>query len=375
MDHFDLISFYFHLGMNYNDILQSLAVKHSVIISKRHLIRLLKMHGLKRKQYADIGQVVDFIKQELEGPGRLHGYRWMHAKCLQSGINAKKEDVRLILANLDPNFSAMRRARRLIRRRYFAQGPNYIWHPSGIFINGCIGGFSRKIIWLKAAYTSSDPHVIGGYFVEAVEQTGGCPRIIRTNLGSENVVVRDIQTFLRRHDNDNRSGDRSYIAGTSTSNQRIESWWGILRKEGMEYWIQFLGEMKDEGLFVGDFLDKSLVQLSFRNVIQEHLDKIKAVWNTHRIRPTKNCNVPSGIPDVMYTVPQLWGSEDCVVPHSDLGACKQACKFLSTIPCDEDVFDLCNMIMLESGLTFPTNIPQAPSSLTELPEQFANITA
>ena len=73
MDHFDLILFYFHLGMNYNDILQSLAVKHSVIISKRHLIRLLKMHGLKRKQYADIGQVVDFIKQELEGPGRLHG--------------------------------------------------------------------------------------------------------------------------------------------------------------------------------------------------------------------------------------------------------------------------------------------------------------
>ncbi|KAF3844458.1 hypothetical protein F7725_007621 [Dissostichus mawsoni] len=166
-----------------------------------------------------------------------------------------------------------------------------------------------------------------------MEQTGGCPWIIRTDLGTENVVVRDIQTFLRRHDNDNRSG--------------------------MEYWIQFFGEMKDEGLFVGDFLDKSLVQLSFRNVIQEHLDKIKAVWNTHRIRPTKNCNVPSGIPDVMYTVPQLWGSEDCVVPHSDLGACKQACKFLSTIPCDEDVFDLCNMIMLESGLTFPTNIPQA----------------
>ncbi|KAJ4922985.1 hypothetical protein JOQ06_021686 [Pogonophryne albipinna] len=86
----------------------------------------------------------------------------------------------------------------------------------------------------------------------------------------------------------------------------------------MEYWIQLLGEMKDEALFVGDFLDKSLVQLSFRNVIQEHLDKIKAVWNTHRIRPTKNCNVPSGIPDVMYAVPQLWGSEDCVVPHSNL---------------------------------------------------------
>ena len=173
----------------------------------------------------------------------------------------------------------MRRARRLNRRRYFAQGPNYIWHvdsydklkPYGICINGCIDGFSRKIIWLKAAYTSSDPHVIGGDFVDGADWWLSSD--IRTDLGTENVVVRDIQTFLRRHDNDNRSGDRSYIAGTSTSNQRIESWWGILRKEGMEYWIQFLGEMKDEGLFVGDFLDKSLVQLSFRNVIQVSLKK------------------------------------------------------------------------------------------------------
>ena len=57
MDNFDLISFYFNTGMNYNDILQSLAVRHGVLLSKRHLIRLLKMHGLKRKEYADLGEV------------------------------------------------------------------------------------------------------------------------------------------------------------------------------------------------------------------------------------------------------------------------------------------------------------------------------
>lgn len=34
---------------------------------------------------------------------------------------------------------------------------------------------------------------------------------------------------------------------------RIESWWGVLNKEGIEYWIQVLGEMKDKGLFVGDW--------------------------------------------------------------------------------------------------------------------------
>ncbi len=279
MDQFELISFYFITGMNYNDILKSLAVRHGVVISKRHLIRLLKMHGLKRRSYADLGEVIDFIVHQLEGPGRLHGYRWLYSKCLANGIRAKKEDVRLILAALDPDTSAMRRSRRLNRRQYFAQGPNYIWHidsydklkPYGICISGCIDGFSRKIIWLKAACTSSDPCVIGGYFAQAVDEFGGCPRIVRTDAGTENVVIQDIQIYLRRNDVDSRAGEKSYIAGASTTNQRIESWWGVLRKEGMEYWIQLLGEMKDEGLCAGDFLDKSLVQLCFRNFIQVRL--------------------------------------------------------------------------------------------------------
>ena len=34
---------------------------------------------------------------------------------------------------------------------------------NGISINGCIDGFSRKIIWLEAYYTSSDPLVVAGY--------------------------------------------------------------------------------------------------------------------------------------------------------------------------------------------------------------------
>ena len=36
MDKFEFILFYFNIGMNYNDILQSLAVRHGVILSKRH---------------------------------------------------------------------------------------------------------------------------------------------------------------------------------------------------------------------------------------------------------------------------------------------------------------------------------------------------
>ena len=59
MDKIEEISFYFNLGMNYNDMLKSLAVRQGVIISKRHLIRLLKMHGYSRRQYDDLGDVIE----------------------------------------------------------------------------------------------------------------------------------------------------------------------------------------------------------------------------------------------------------------------------------------------------------------------------
>ncbi|GLD68964.1 uncharacterized protein AKAME5_002027700, partial [Lates japonicus] len=58
----------------------------------------------------------------------------------------------------------------------------------------------------------------------AMEKFGGCPWIVQTDAGTENVVVRDIQTYLRRSDVDSRAGEQSYITGASTTNQRIESW-------------------------------------------------------------------------------------------------------------------------------------------------------
>jgi len=67
----------------------------------------------------------------------------------------------------------------LHRREYISRGPNFIWHvdsydklrPYGICImplNGAIDGFSRKMLWLNAYYTSNDHAVVCGYFMETV---------------------------------------------------------------------------------------------------------------------------------------------------------------------------------------------------------------
>lgn len=46
--------------------------------------------------------------------------------------------------------------------------------------------------------------------------------VIRGDLGTENVRVRQFQRYLRRNGDDCRAGERSYLEGKGTANQRIE---------------------------------------------------------------------------------------------------------------------------------------------------------
>ena len=94
----------------------------------------------------------------------------------------------------------------------------------GICIHGCIDGHSREIIWLRirAYKTNNDPKIIAGYFMEAVVSQGDSPSVIRGDLSTENGHVEATQRYLRRHHSDAFSGDKSFVYGRSTSNQRIE---------------------------------------------------------------------------------------------------------------------------------------------------------
>lgn len=200
----------------------------------------------------------------------------MYEKCIQNGFNVRKEDIRLLLSILDPENVEKRKSRRLLRRNYYNKGPNYIWHMDsydklkryGICINGCVDGFSRKVLWLKAYSTSSDPKVIAGYFMEAVDEYKGCPRIIRADKGTENADTCTIQRLLRQDGTDTFAGEKSFLYGRSTMNQRIEYWWSFLRKECTEFWIDFLTGLKNEGHYDGDFIDKNLIIFSFLGIIQ-----------------------------------------------------------------------------------------------------------
>ncbi|XP_062873125.1 uncharacterized protein LOC134334643 [Trichomycterus rosablanca] len=272
--------------------------------------------------------------------------------------------MRMIIKMIDLEGVQLRRARRLRRRQYCNRGPNALWHmdsydklkPYGIAINGCIDGFSRHVMWMEAYNTNNDPKVIAGYWISTVTRIGGCPQRLRADPGTENGHVREMQMFLRRNHSDPYAGERSFIYGCSMANQRIESWWGILRKQSGQFWMDIFQTLRDDGHFSGDFLDRNLIQFCFLNLIQEELDEVVRTWNSHQIRSRPG--IPGGRPILMYCMPQIYGAgEDklkYVLPE-EVTVCKEECTPKSQFPCDETVFELCALLIDENGWDAPVD--------------------
>ena len=161
-----------------------------------------------------------------------------------------------------------RLGRKLRRRHYKSKGSNYIWHldsydklkPYGFCINGCIDGFSRFIVWLRDGRSNNNPKIIARYYIEALASLKRLPYFIRTDLGIENGHIAEMQSYLRRN---GPGRNHAFLYGTSLHNQRIESWWGILRRQCAQFWIELFVQMKHDGHFNGDFIDKNILQYVF----------------------------------------------------------------------------------------------------------------
>ena len=75
--------------------------------------------------------------------------------------------------------------------------------------------------------------------------------------------------------------------------------------------------MNDSGDFNGRFgIDHDLLKFCLMGLIQKELDKAKATWNAHRIRPVHNSEVLAGIPNHLYDLLELEGASNYLIPIS-----------------------------------------------------------
>ena len=313
------IRHYFFKGYDYQTITAFLAKYHEVHLSLRTLKRRISSYGLKRKNAnSDVQAVRRRIQQKLDGSGCLVGYRSMWHTLRMEGYMVPRVVVQTLLKEMDPEGCKQRRAKRLKRRIYSVPGPNFCWHidgydklkPYGFAIHGCIDGWSRKVLWLKLLRSNNDPNIIGNIFVNTVQDLGGCPQKLRSDCGSENGLAAAAQCYFR-------NSASAHIYGTSPSNQRIESWWSHLRKNGTTWWINFFKDLIDQETFnPANQLQLECLWFCFADVLQHELDDMCEHWNTHYIRPSRHETI-AGRPNELYFLLELSSSQDFMEPVTD----------------------------------------------------------
>ena len=92
-------------------------------------------------------------------------------------------------------------------------------------------------------------------------------------------------------------------------------------------------------------------------ILQNDIDATVNTWNCHLIRPTKNARAPSGRPNVMYQLPELFGTRNYLFHprREEIQFCREECLFREPVPCDIDVYDMCCILMVEKGYRFPVD--------------------
>ena len=152
-DKSSLVERYFWNGFHSSEIMDFMSNLHNTNMGLRSLHRILRARGLRRRgRSINMQGIMTEIMDEIRSNGSDKGYRAMHQALTRKGFAVDKDSVRLALKGVEG--VALRSRHKVRRRKYYAKGPNDIWHldgnyklkPYGFSIHGCIEGFSRKML-------------------------------------------------------------------------------------------------------------------------------------------------------------------------------------------------------------------------------------
>ena len=68
-------------------------------------------------------------------------------------------------------------------------------------------------------------------------------------------------------------------------------------------------------LDLGNEFHTECLWFCFSRILQNHLDKVKEQWNSHKVTKSQYSRV-HGVPDIMYFLPEYHGHDECLVDVS-----------------------------------------------------------
>lgn len=158
--------------------------------------------------------------------------------------------------------------------------------------------------------------------------------------------------------------------GKSVSNQRIEAWWGQLRRGCMDWWINYFKDLRDNGLYCdSDIFHTECLRFCFMPILKEELNKVAILWNLHRIRRSTNPESPPERPDMLYFMPEINNTRDykTALDMDDVDVVGETLGLQGEhLNCSPDFMSLANIVMRENGLLMPSDADGARSLYIEL---------
>ena len=110
----------------------------------------------------------------------------------------------------------------------------------------------------------------------------------------------------------------------------------------------------------------------FMFLIQQELDEMKSMWNTHYIREVRNLKCHSGRPNVLYYIPDQSGGRSFRFPvnEMDIKACHPFCKLPDVNGCANETQELVRLIMRKEELEFPPKATEAKNLFISMLRNF-----
>lgn len=202
----------------------------------------------------------------------------------ESKLYVPRSQLRRVLHNYDSIGVNIRKTKAVFRVKYSNQGLNYSWHLDGwhklidykIVVHGCIDGFSRKIIFLKAS-TNNKATTVFSIFFNKVRELSEIPSLISVDGGGENVLVADYMIY--------QLGSDALKIVSSVHNQRIERLWRDSTEKAMIDYMNLFADLRNEEILNIEVDEQLwLIHFLFLDLINQSLERFLQSWNNHSLR-------------------------------------------------------------------------------------------
>jgi hypothetical protein len=245
------------------------------------------------------------------------------------------------------------------RGRYMVKGPNRVWSidgydklaPYGFQIYGFIDGYSRFMLGTYVGVSNRTAVSVNKQYLAMVREHGIVPDIVRSDKGTETVLLANSQLLLRRQSEPDLPFHKAYSYGKSTRNIRIESWWALLAKGQLNEWREFFTALKAQDMFNGGDIDIIALQFIYMNLIRAHVKGFVETHNNHSIKKQRlrAHYLPTGRPYEMFkypSVPQCGSIPDFTL-LSELDTYVSSYDLNASLP--ESVNSVCCSLLLKGG--------------------------